>query len=340
MTDLQQIIADYDRLTREISDPANVDRLEELGTEISALEDQANIARSILQLENKIKENKDLIDSDDKELSEMAKDEVSSLTNRLDELSAELTTTLKAQNSPEDANPAIIELRPAAGGDEAKIWADDLMRMYVRFADTLGLKIENLEERTILIKGKPNDEELPRGAYGIFKYESGVHRVQRVPETESQGRIHTSTASVAVLPKIESKAVTIKDEDLEWQFFRSGGAGGQNVNKVNTAVRLIHKPTGITVVSTQERKQQRNRDIALDLLRSQLWQIQEDERLGKIESERKSAVGRGDRSEKIRTYNYPQNRVTDHRISESWHNLPEILEGSLKEIVLDLEQKL
>jgi len=202
--------------------------------------------------------------------------------------------------------------------------------MYTRFLSTKKLKVEPIDSGVIRIKGK--------GAYGLLKYESGVHRVQRVPTTESQGRVHTSTASVAVLPEVPKTAVEIKPEDLDWQFYRSGGAGGQNVNKVNTAVRLTHKPSGIVVACTQERTQQRNRDIALDLIRAQLWERQEEERMKGIETKRKAAVGRGMRSEKIRTYNYPQNRVTDHRIKKSWIELDLIMEGSLDKIITALKQ--
>ncbi|EKD79759.1 MAG: hypothetical protein ACD_40C00322G0003 [uncultured bacterium] len=212
--------------------------------------------------------------------------------------------------------------------------------MYKRFAETCGLKYELQGEGTYLFSGHPSNLNLPQGAYGLFKWESGVHRVQRVPATESAGRIHTSTASIAVLPKVDPQKVTIRDEDLEWQFFRAGGHGGQNVNKVSTAVRLIHKPTGITTVSSQERYQQSNRDICLDFLRSKLWELQEEERIGKLKATRRSAVGRGMRAEKIRTYNYPQNRVTDHRIGISWHNLDTLLEGNLLELLTTLHQEI
>ena len=175
--------------------------------------------------------------------------------------------------------------------------------------------------------------------YQIFKYESGVHRVQRVPETESQGRIHTSTASVAVLPEIQQNAVEIRDEDLDWQFMRAGGAGGQSVNKTSSAVRLTHVPSGIVVTSSRERKQAQNRQIALELLRSQLWEIEEEKKMAKLGKAR-SAIGRNMRAEKIRTYNYPQNRVTDHRINESWYNLESLVDGDLEKVLLEIREKL
>lgn len=340
MSNLQEIVQKYDLLTTEISDPANVDKLEDLGMALSEIEPKAKLAKEILSLESKIAENESLLETDDQELKSLAKEEINTLKKQKTSLESELDNLERLELSQDDKKPAIIEFRAAAGGDEAKIWSEDLKRMYVRFAENQGLKIEPLSDDTLLIKGKPKDPDLPQGAYGILKYESGVHRVQRVPETESQGRIHTSTASIAVLPEVKENEVEIREEDIEWQFFRAGGHGGQNVNKVSTAVRLIHKPTGIAVVSTQERQQQRNREIALSLLRSQLWEIEEERRLKEIETERKAAVGRGMRAEKIRTYNFPQNRVTDHRINVSWHNLPEILDGNLKEIITTLNQSL
>jgi len=221
-------------------------------------------------------------------------------------------------------NSVILEVRPGVGGDEAKIWADDLLRMYQRWAENLGYRIEGIDEGVVKITGK--------NIYNQLKWETGVHRVQRVPETEAQGRIHTSTASIVVLPEIPEKEVEIREDDLTWEFTRSGGHGGQNVNKVATAVRLTHKPSGIVISCRQERTQEQNRKIALSMLRSQLWEReQESRRAGEQES--RSAIGRSMRAEKIRTYNYPQNRVTDHRIGKSWHNLDKIINGDLGEVV-------
>jgi peptide chain release factor 1 len=237
----------------------------------------------------------------------------------------------------------IVEFRPGAGGEEAKIWASELARMYMRFAELAKLKIEMIDESIIKFSGKtsqvtqPDPEKSGFTAYELFKYESGVHRVQRVPVTEAQGRIHTSTASVAVLPEVHPQAVEIREEDLEWQFMRSSGAGGQNVNKVSSAARLTHRPSGIVVSARQEKKQEQNRKIALDLLRSQLWEIAEEERLAQI-GEARSVIGRARRAEKIRTYNFPQSRVTDHRTKQSWHNLDIILEGGIKDLLEQLHQ--
>jgi peptide chain release factor 1 len=219
---------------------------------------------------------------------------------------------------------AYLEVRAAAGGNEAKIWATDLLRMYMRYATKKNWKVSPIDEGTIQVNGP--------GAFDALKNESGVHRVQRIPVTEKRGRIHTSTATVAVLPEIQEKDIGIKPKDLEWQFFRASGQGGQNVQKVSTAVRLIHKPTGITTTAQQERSQEQNRNIAMDLLRAKLWEKQEEEKQSKI-ADYRSPIGRGMRAEKIRTYNFPQNRVTDHRIKKSWGNLDSIIDGSLDKIL-------
>ncbi|NCN03492.1 MAG: PCRF domain-containing protein [Candidatus Pacebacteria bacterium] len=291
------------------------------------------------QLQRQIEENEALIN--DPELGELAQLEAQNLQKQKIMLENAASNLESAQSDDpkvgEEAKNCIIEIRGGAGGDEAKIWGEDLKRMYLRFCEMLGLKVEHIDDLVFKIKGKTRSDdeqfnELCPTAYSTFKYESGVHRVQRVPSTESSGRIHTSTASVAVLPEVHTSAVEIRDEDLEWQFIRAGGAGGQSVNKTSSAVRLTHTPSGIQVSARQERKQSQNRQIALEMLRSQLWQIQEDERVKEI-GDARSVIGRNMRSEKIRTYNYPQSRVTDHRIKESWHNLPTILEGDLYKVI-------
>ena len=218
-----------------------------------------------------------------------------------------------------------LEVRGATGGDEAKIWASDLTRMYLRYAARRGWKVSFLDENTLLISGF--------GAWDGLKNEAGVHRVQRIPKTEKRGRIHTSTATVAVLPEIKESEVTLNPNEVEIQFFRASSQGGQNVQKVSTAVRLTHKPTGITVSAQRERFQEQNRRIAMELLRAKLWEKQEEEKMRTIAGYR-SAIGRGMRAEKIRTYNFPQDRVTDHRIKKSWGNLESIMDGELSKIVI------
>jgi len=290
------------------------------------LQDEVN------RLKAEIKKNQTLLP--DPELKNLAQKEIDRLKTQLQSLksikqnfSSKATERNEAQNF--NNRPVIIEVRAAAGGDEAKIWANDLLRMYIRFADSLNLTVETIDN--LIIQIKPN-RQIPN-LYSFFRFEAGVHRVQRVPATETHGRIHTSTASVAVLPSISSTEINIKEEDLDWQFTRAGGHGGQNVNKVSSAVRLTYKPSNLIISVRQERSQQQNRAIALQLLRNQLWEIEEAKKQRSLEQKRQSAVGRGMRSEKIRTYNYSQNRVTDHRLDQSWHNLDKILNGNLKPIV-------
>lgn len=229
--------------------------------------------------------------------------------------------------NPENINMTndivILEFRPGPGGEEAKIWATDLMRMYTRFANLSGWRVEQLNETTLRIKGPQ--------VFTKLQYESGTHRVQRIPVTERSGRIHTSTATVAALPELPDTSVQVKPEDLEWEFFRSGGKGGQNVNKVSSAVRLRHKPSGIVVSAQTQRDQHQNRQVALSLLKSRLWEQEELKRAQTL-GDARSAIGHGMRAEKIRTYNFPQNRVTDHRINKSWHNLEDIIDGKLGKI--------
>ena len=219
---------------------------------------------------------------------------------------------------------AIFEIRGAVGGDEAKIWADDLSRMYLRFANQKNWQVNLLGKGILKIKGE--------NAYLLLKNESGVHRVQRIPQTERYGRVHTSTATVVVLPEITDNEIRINPAELQWQFYRASSKGGQNVQKVSSAVRLIHVPTGIAVTCEQERFQEQNRVLALELLRAKLWEKEELKKESTMAGYR-SVIGRGMRAEKIRTYNFAQDRITDHRLKKSWHNLEEILEGKLEKII-------
>ncbi|SRR5258708_4525653 len=291
------------------------------------------------EIAKKIADNQQLVS--DPDFAELAQQEILQLQSEqkmLEDAALSLSHTENSSVEPSFTN-CIIEIRQGAGGDEAKIWGNDLLRMYLRFIETTHLKTEYLDETVIKVKGRTQLGEETLTAYDIFKYESGVHRVQRVPTTEAQGRIHTSTASVAVIPEVQKNAVEIHDGDLEWAFMRAGGAGGQNVNKVNSAVRLIHVPTGLTVSSRRERSQAQNREIALEMLRGQLWELQEEKRLAALGKAR-SAIGRAQRAEKIRTYNYPQNRVTDHRINQSWYSLETIIDGDLEKMLLEVRKGL
>ena len=306
-----------------------------------------SLQNEISRLEQEIEKNRRLLA--DPELTPLAQEEIKRLEEQKSFLEQGLTQKQNSNQSsiinhqPLSERAATMEIRPGTGGDEAKIWAEDLARMYLKFCESGGLKTTIVDEGVIKIsgiyKGPAFSEKSEKagpyqaGPYGLFRYESGVHRVQRVPSTEAHGRIHTSTASVAVLPEVTVNEVSVNDNDLEWAFSRAGGPGGQNVNKVNTAVRLTHKPSGMVVSVRQERSQQQNKVIALEILRSKLWEIEEEKKLKTIEDQRRAAVGRGMRAEKIRTYNFPQNRVTDHRINKSWHNLDSVLEGNLEEII-------
>ncbi|MDE1919463.1 MAG: PCRF domain-containing protein [Patescibacteria group bacterium] len=262
----------------------------------------------------------------DEGLQTLAEEEVARIHARQADILAEIEQIL-AKEKEEVARPSsvVMELRAAAGGDEASIFAHELKDMYQKYAEHHGWKTRSIDELTLEIAGAD--------AYEALKYETGVHRVQRVPLTEKSGRIHTSTASVAVLPIRTKSKIDINPADIEMEFSRSGGAGGQNVNKVETAVRLVHKPTGIDVRSSSERSQLANREKAMQILSAKLEQLHEEEEAKKHAAERKAQIGTGDRSEKIRTYNYLQDRVTDHRIKESWHNLPKILAGDIDGIV-------
>jgi peptide chain release factor 1 len=279
------------------------------------------------ELDKKIEDTKILLN--DPSLSQMAKEEIESLEKQKTDILLTMTKTVDETNESLDTKNVIIEVSGAAGGEEAKLWGQELLRMYLRFAQLSGLKVEQLDENVIKIEGG--------NAFEMFKYEAGVHRVQRTPETEKRGRIHTSTAIVSVLPELEDIDLHINPDDITFEAYRSGGHGGQNVNKVSTAVRLVHRPSGIVVNCQTQRFQAQNRELAMEMLRAKLWEAEVEKQHGEIAGLKATQVGRGMRAEKIRTYNFPQDRLTDHRINKSWHNLPSILDGNLEEIINDVK---
>lgn len=288
----------------------------------------------IAQLDSKIEEAKTLLS--DPLLGRLAQEEIAQLEDQKKKLSDEIATSQKAPEEDLDQRDVIMDIKGAAGGEEAKQWADELIRMYSRYSQSIGLNVEQVDESVIKIKGRPKTDPSAAGAFGLFKYEAGVHRVQRVPLTEKRGRVHTSTATVSVLPELDDIDLHIAPEDIEFSAYRAGGHGGQNVNKVSTAVRLVHIPTGIVVTAQTERHQAQNRENAMKLLRSKLWEIEVEKKQSQIASIKSTQVGRGMRSEKIRTYNFPQDRLTDHRINKSWHNLPVLMSGEIDEVIKDV----
>lgn len=277
---------------------------------------------------------------EDPSMKELVEEEIHELDEQLASLYAEMDRILEV-SAVEEAKPygVILEIRAGAGGDEASLFAEQLSEMYLRFAETKGWKTSTLSESRGALGGYKEAvfEILGGSVYDSLRYETGVHRVQRVPVTEKAGRTHTSTASVAVLPLRAKPTVEINPTDIEMEFSRAGGAGGQNVNKVESAVRLVHKPTGIDVRSQSERSQLKNREKAMSLLLAKLEMLHDEEEAKKHAETRRNQIGTGDRSEKIRTYNFPQNRITDHRIKESWHNIEGVMAGELGDIVESLQ---
>lgn len=286
----------------------------------------------IQELAKKIEETRSLLA--DPLLAEMAEKEIAELESQKKTLEDALTKETESDDSLDERN-VIMEVKGAAGGEEAKLWKEELLRMYLRFAQLKGFQVEQIDEGIIKISGTSSTPP----PFKTFKFEAGVHRVQRTPATEKRGRIHTSTATVYVLPELDDIDLHINPEDIVFEAFRAGGHGGQNVNKVSTAVRLKHIPTGIIVTSQKERFQAQNRELAMELLRSKLWEMEIEKQHKEIASLKSTQVGRGMRAEKIRTYNFPQDRLTDHRINKSWHNLPVLLEGEIDDVVNSFSTK-
>lgn len=332
---LDAIEAKYNELTKDLSNPEilnDFNKVKELSKEQSDLEETVIVYKRYKTVQNNLEEAK--LMQDDPELKEMALEDIATLSEELDKLYHELEVLLVPKDENDGKN-VIMEIRGAAGGDEANIFAGDLFRMYSYYAEANGWKIEVIHALEGTSGGFSQIEFMIKGAnvYSKLKYESGSHRVQRIPSTETQGRVHTSTATVLVMPEVDTVNIDIKESDLKIDVYHSSGAGGQSVNTANSAVRITHVPTGVVVTCQTERSQLRNKERAMELLKIKI----NDEITNKQESElgatRKSKIGTGDRSEKIRTYNYPQNRVTDHRINFSTMSLDRVMDGALDPVI-------
>jgi len=346
MPDIGGIKKEYQEILNQLSDPelvSNWDKFEELTKRKSFLEKVIEKYKEIEELKNKIEENKDILKSqEDKELSSLAETEISQLMEKQTNTEKELEKLLSQKENHETPKAVIVEIRAGTGGDEAAIFVADLYRMYSKYASLEGWQQKVLDSKPIDINGfKDIVFELKNGdVFSKMKYESGVHRVQRIPVTEKAGRIHTSTASIAILPKPKKAEIKIKPDEMKIDYYRSSGPGGQNVNKRETAVRITHLPTGIVVTSQTERNQLQNKESALSILEAKLLEKKETEETEKIGSNRKAQIGSAKRAEKIRTYNFPQDRVTDHRIKKSFHNIEEIMEGKIAPIIEALKKEI
>ena len=334
---LDFILEKYEELSLKVSDPDIINNQplwQKHIKEMGEMEPIVNKYKEYKKAKESIAEAKEMLEMGDEELKELAKMEIAELEDQIPAMEDELKVLLLPKD-PNDEKNVILEIRAGTGGEEAALFAQDLLRMYLRYAERRGWKAEimdandtgigGIKEASVLIKGK--------GAYSRMKYESGTHRVQRVPETESSGRIHTSAATVAVLPEVDDVEVEINPNDVRVDVYRSSGNGGQCVNTTDSAVRLTHIPTGLVVTCQDEKSQIKNKDKAFKVLRSRLYDMKLQEQNAEISAERKSQVGSGDRSERIRTYNFPQGRVTDHRIGMTIYKLDSFLDGEIDEIV-------
>ena len=335
---LEAVEQRYEELTKKISDPDVIARTSEW---TQYMKEHAEIEEVVLKYKEYKKVKQSLVEAEelmkDQEMKELAEEEAKADREKLPKLEEELKVLLIPKDPDDDKN-IICEIRGGAGGDEAALFAGTLFRMYAMYAERKHWKLEVLNENETGLGGYKEISFMisGKGAYSRLKYESGVHRVQRVPETEASGRIHTSTATVAVLPVVDDVQININPADIKLEVFRASGAGGQHVNKTSSAVRLIHIPTGTVAECQTERSQTQNREYAMKLLQSRLYEKERQERDSKLANERKSQIGSGDRSEKIRTYNYPQGRITDHRIGVSIYQMEDFLNGNLDEMIDNL----
>ena len=332
---LEATLEKYNSLTEELSKPevlSDVKKMTSLSKEQASLADIIEKYKEYKKVVSDINDAKEMLD--DKEMAAFAKEEISRLETEKENLEKELEVLLLPKDPNDDKN-TIVEIRGAAGGDEANLFAGDLFEMYSRYAENMGWKIEIINAVEGTSGGYSQIEFMVKGenVYSKLKYESGTHRVQRVPSTESQGRVHTSTVTVAVLPEVEDIDIEIKDSDIRVDVYRSSGAGGQGVNTTDSAVRITYLPTNTVVTCQNERSQLKNKEQAMKVLKSKIYEDLQKKQNAEIEDERRSKIGTGDRAEKIRTYNYPQNRVTDHRINLTIMQLDRIMQGKLDEII-------
>ncbi len=338
---IEEIQKKYQQLKNELlqaSENNQIDKIISLNKQISELENLNNLVQTYKKYHNQLIEAQQLLEEEqDQELIDLAKAQYEEAQQNLQTLEKEIKIHLLPKD-PNDERNIYLEIRPAAGGDEAALFASELLRMYLRYAERQGRKTEIIEHSQSDIWGTKFAVVKISGdkVYSKLKFESGVHRVQRIPETESWGRIHTSTVTVAVLPEIDDVDIDIKEEDLEMDTFAASSAGGQHANKNETGVRITHKPSGLVVTVSDSRSQLQNKEKALRILKAKLYQLEEEKKTKELKEARLNQIWSGDRSEKIRTYNFPQDRVTDHRIKKSWSNLPDILDGNIDDIVQSL----
>lgn len=339
----EQIKAKFTELEKRLSDPEVMKdqaAMIKLSQEHASLKKAIGLISDLEKTLQQINDNQNILtEENDEELKTIAQEELSELEIKAAKLKEELEEEVHPA-SPNDKKNAIIEIRAGAGGDEAAIFAADIFRMYSRFCENKNWKLELIDSSPLGIGGFKEIIFTAKGegAYGLLKFEAGTHRVQRVPETEKQGRVHTSTATVVVLPEAEEIDIEIKPADIRIDTFCSSGPGGQSVNTTYSAIRVLHIPTGLIVSCQDQKSQHQNKEKALQVLRSRLLAKQEEERMAQESSARKNQIGGGDRSDKIRTYNFPQDRVTDHRVNLSWHNITGIMEGNIEDIVLSLKK--